>query len=395
MIDLYTKLKYLTTLLLLSWSLMANAAIKTVQVDFYSEQLSIEYQSEIILPGLLIAEDIDLMDYYKRMENAPFQLMLKSLALHKKQYELNDWLYYQLLSATIDKIFKRDGPLKKGVTLWFFLTKSGYDTRLSYLDNDIYIYAWSEDEIFETPMIIDEEKRFINLSSINNSKESPSQLKLLLFRPGSGGKVFSFKMESLPQLSAVSKTKEVQFKVNERTYKIAFNMDATLFEIMKDYPAISEKEYFNIPMSEVTYTSLIPKLRFMVKDKSVFEALSILVAFTRTGFEYKDDNEIFGRSKPMIAEELFHYRYSDCEDRSALFYYLVKEILDLPMLIIAYPDHLTIAVASEEINGLPFHFDGLKYYICDPTGPVGSNIIGVPPNGYENVAFEVLGTYRK
>ncbi len=389
------KLKYLLIVCFCCWNLSAFSSTKTVDLDFYSQKLTIEYPSEIVLPGLLMAEEIGLMDYYKRLEETPYQSFLDYLADFKNSHNLNDWLYYELLDATIDKILLREGPLKKGVTLWFLLTKAGYDTRLSYLDNDIYIYVWSEEDIFETPMIQDQNRKFINLSSINTNKKSPTQLKLLLFRPGTAGSPFSFKMEKLPKLPPVVQPREVLFKIKERPFKITFSMDATLFEIMKNYPAIAEQEYFNIPMSEVTYSSLIPKLKFMVKDKPTSEALSILVAFTRTGFEYKDDKEIFGRSKPMIAEELFHYKYSDCEDRSALFYYLVKEILDLPMLIIAYPDHLTIAVSSDEIQGKAFYFNEMKYYICDPTGPVGSNIIGVPPNGYENISFEVLGGYPK
>jgi hypothetical protein len=392
---LYTISKYIIIAFLLSWGFRANSTNRTIQVAFYSEVLSVEYSTEIILPGLLIVEDISLMDYYERMDKTPYQALLLLLSSYKEKYQLNDWLYFELLKTTVNKIFIREGPLKKDATLWFLLTKSGYDTRLSYLNNNIYTYVWSEEDIFETPMIMDQDKKFINLSGINTAKGSAPQLKLLLFRPGTNGKAFSFKMEKLPQLSPQIRAKEIQFMINERFYRITFNMDATLFEIMKSYPAIAEKEYFNIPMSDITYASLMPKLKFMIKDKTTIEALEILVAFTRSGFEYKDDNEIFGKSKPMIAEELFHYRYSDCEDRSALFFYLVKEILNLPMLIIAYPDHLTIAVASDELKGLPFMFDGMKYYICDPTGPVGSNVIGVPPNGYENLPFEVLGAYHK
>lgn len=347
----------------------------------------------MILPGLLIAEDISLMEYYEQMENTPYQHFLDNLQDYKAKYELNDWLYYELLQTSINQIFDLEGSLKKGVSLWFLLTKSGYDTRLSYHGNDLFIYVWSEEEIFETPMILDQERRFINLSSINSSKKGPEELKLLLYRPGSSGKSFSFKMEQLPQFKAQIKAKEIHFKIKEQSFRITFNTDATIYEVMKNYPSVAEQAYFDIPMSKTAYNSLIPKLKFMLKDKPIHEALQILVAFTRTGFSYKDDHEVFGKSKPMIAEELFHYPYSDCEDRSALFYYLVREILELPMLIIAYPDHLSIAVASEGIRGQAFTFNGKEYYICDPTGPAGSNIIGVPPNGYENKSFEILGAY--
>lgn len=387
--------KYLITALLLLSFVNADCADKTVSVTFYNETLTFEYASEIILPGLLISEDISLREYFEKMQKMPYQSFLKGLVAYKEKYELNDWLFYELLKTTINNIYLREDPLKNSATIWFFLTKSGYDTRLTYLDNNIFIYVWSEEDIFETPMILDEGKTFINLSCIHSERVSLTQLNLLAFKPGQSGKPFSFKLEKLPKLSAQIANREIEFMVKERTYRIVFNTDATLFEIMKNYPAFGELEYFNVPMSSAIHSTLISKLEFMIQGKTTNEALGILIGFTRTGFEYKDDKEIFGKSKPMIAEELFHYQYSDCEDRSALFYYLVKEILDLPMLIIAYPDHLSIAIASSQIKGLPFHYEGREYYVCDPTGPVGSEIIGVPPNGYENIPFEVLGTYPK
>lgn len=367
---------------------------RTVEVEFYSENLTITYPSEIILPGLLILEDISLMDYYEKMDQTPWQELLDHLNDYKKKYRLNDWFYFELLKTVVDQIYSTHGPLKQEVSLWFLLTKSGFDTRLSYLNDDVFIYVWSEEDIFETPMILDQDKRFINLSCINDAKSSPEQLKLLLYRPGSKGLPFSFKLKQFPLLKPQIKEREIFFNMEDQSYRMELKIDATIFELMKSYPAIAEKEYFDIPMSDVAYRSLIPKLKHMVKEKSIVESLRMIASFTRSGFKYKDDKEVFGKSKPMIAEELFHYQYSDCEDRSALFYYLVKELLDLPMLIIAYPDHLTIAVASDHLEGVPFLYNDQKYFICDPTGPSESNIIGIPPTGYENTPFEIIGQYR-
>ena len=109
---------------------------------------------------------------------------------------------------------------------------------------------------------------------------------------------------------------------------------------------------------------------------------------------YKEDHDHFGKSKPMIADEVFHYSFSDCEDRSALFYNLVKELLDLPMIMIAYPDHLTIGVALTQQIGNPINYKGRKYYICDPTGPSNSTRIGSVPKNYERKSFEILADYK-
>jgi hypothetical protein len=391
--------KYVSHLILVLFFptlIFAGSEYKRAEISFYSETLSLDYHSSIILDGLLILDELALVEYYERMEATNHQPLLNQLQNYRIQYRLNDWLYYELLRKSVDLIYEREGPLKKEISLWFLLTKSGYDTRLSYVDNQVYIYAWSEEDIFETPMIRDENRRFINLSSINQAKGSSSQLKLLLYRPGSEqGQPFSFKLTELPSLRPQIANRSLSFKINDRNFNMEVEVDKTIFEVMKNYPSIAEDAYFEVPMSEITYKSLIPRLKFMVKNLNNREALQILVAFTRTAFEYKDDQEVFGRSRPMIAEELLHYPYSDCEDRSALFYYLVKEILGLPMLIVAYPDHLTIAVAEDQIEGLAIEHAGQQYFICDPTGPKESNIIGLPPAGYESIPFEILNRQKE
>jgi hypothetical protein len=134
----------------------------------------------------------------------------------------------------------------------------------------------------------------------------------------------------------------------------------------------------------------LPQFQEILKNKTEKEALEILASFTRSAFQYKNDNDYFGKNKPMIGDEVFYYPYSDCEDRSALFYYLVNELLRLPMIVIAYDDHLTIAVATSRSLGDAIYFKNKKYYICDPTGPSNSEKIGKAPVGYTHQKFEIL-----
>jgi hypothetical protein len=122
--------------------------------------------------------------------------------------------------------------------------------------------------------------------------------------------------------------------------------------------------------------------------------LEVLVSLTRSGFRYQEDTKYFGRSKPMVPEELFSYPYSDCEDRSALFYALVRELIDLPMVVIAYDDHLSVAVAADRVEGDNFSFQGRRYVFCDPTGPANSSVIGRIPPGYEKAKFQIIGQYK-
>jgi hypothetical protein len=161
---------------------------------------------------------------------------------------------------------------------------------------------------------------------------------------------------------------------------------------MEHSPLFEEAKYNQTPLSNSASNSLLPQFKEIFKFKTEIEALEIIAIFTRSAFRYKDDQDYFGRNKPMIGDELFHYPYSDCEDQSALFYYLVDELLQLPMIVIAYYDHLTIAVAITKSIGKPIRFENRKYLICDPTEPHNPEKIENAPNGYRNRSFEVLKT---
>ena len=163
---------------------------------------------------------------------------------------------------------------------------------------------------------------------------------------------------------------------------------------MDTYPVLREDYYLETPLSDTLARTLYPYLSAQLAGKNEWQATEFLAAFTRSAFQYKEDKVHFGCSKPMVAEELFLYPYSDCEDRTALFFNLVNELLGLPMLLIAYPDHLTIAVALPHRKGNYIRHEGRNYYFCDPTGPVGSHRVGVVPKGYENTAYKILKSYE-
>ena len=88
------------------------------------------------------------------------------------------------------------------------------------------------------------------------------------------------------------------------------------------------------------------------------------------------------------------YEYSDCDDRVALFYYLVKEIYNLPMIAILYPTHITMAVKFDKPVGKPVVYNGNKYSICDPTEQVEELKIGEEASKYKNASYQVVYEYN-
>lgn len=98
------------------------------------------------------------------------------------------------------------------------------------------------------------------------------------------------------------------------------------------------------------------------------QTVNLLLCFVQTAFSYQVDDQQFGREKFLFPEETLFYPYSDCEDRSILFAYLVRELLGLEVIGLDYPGHVATAVRfSEEVPGDFVLCQGRKYTVCDPT----------------------------
>lgn len=374
---------------------LPNSPNKAIKVYFYSEQIELQYHPLSIHVSDPQVKDYALEAFYKKLKGEySIHLLVEEFLEIKHRYQLNDWLYFDFIKRSIKKLFPNQSELTQELCCWVILSESGFDTRLTYLNNQVFIYALTFDEIFEVPTIEVGGQTFANLSSAYAGHSKQQDLYLLDFRPQEHGGSFSFILEELPLLEPKLSSRQIEFIYDRQRYTLDVTIDETLIFLMNSYPGISEYAYMKVPPSTQLASTLLPSLRKMLAGRPKYEQLEMLVAFTRSAFSYQDDLDYFGFSKPMIAEELFYYDSSDCEDRCALFYLLVKELLHLPMAIIAYNDHITIGVAFEENIGDYIEYNGRTFYICDPTGPINSSAIGVFPNGYEEASFEILGTYN-
>ena len=79
---------------------------------------------------------------------------------------------------------------------------------------------------------------------------------------------------------------------------------------------------------------------------------------------------------------------NDCEDRSILFSFLVRNLLHLDVVLLDYPDHIATAICfSNDVPGDYFYCNGKKYTVCDPTY-IGA-CAGMTMDGYQNQEFGV------
>ncbi|HVF95692.1 MAG TPA: hypothetical protein VM871_00140, partial [Flavisolibacter sp.] len=164
--------------------------------------------------------------------------------------------------------------------------------------------------------------------------------------------------------------------------------------IFTNYPVVDYGLQFNMPLSRPTYESLIPSLKREVKNLKQKEGVEFLIDFTRYAFLFKPDGENFGGEKRLSPEQTLLYEYSDCEDRAALFFMLVKEIYNLPMLVLTYPDHVTVAVQFEKAYGKAVEYNGAKYSICEPTPQKLDLRIGQLSPLLRNKQYQIAYAYK-
>jgi hypothetical protein len=110
-------------------------------------------------------------------------------------------------------------------------------------------------------------------------------------------------------------------------------------------------------------------LRREIAGKSEYDAANMLLNFVQTAFDYATDGKQFGYERPLFGDETLYYPYSDCEDRSILYSVLVRELLNLDVVLLDYPGHVATAVAfsDNQPHGYYFNCDDTIYTICDPT----------------------------
>ena len=370
------------------------ANYQRVQLPFYAQPVSITYDPEMIVAGPRQVTNVAISRTVEQLNRRPTRVLLNSLLEAKQQYLLNDFLFYKLARTSVGIVYAGQDRNAQEITLHGLLVDAGFDARLTFRGNRVFVNVYTTEDLFEVPIIDAKGRPYANLSCMDGSCDGRQRLFIHNAHANPGGRSFGFQLARWPELQAQVVKKDLAFQYHGVQQSLSVSFDNTLVDIMRDYPFIHEYAYLETPLSNTLRESLLPQLRRQLEPLTDTQRLEFLASFTRSAFNYKEDNEYFGRSKPMVPEELFGYSYSDCEDRSALFFALVRDLLGMPMAVVAYDDHLTIAVGSDDIEGDFFNYEGQRYIFCDPTGPKNSSRIGQIPPGYEHKNFEVIGTYR-
>ncbi|MDZ4794288.1 MAG: hypothetical protein SGI83_08440 [Bacteroidota bacterium] len=369
-----------------------------ISFDFYGGpvELTVDQSCLISYNGQLTAQSIQTFETALSSGNAG--TMVRTLLDYKKQYHLDDWLYYQLIRKTAQQISpKADNYYRYTLYKWFLLTRSGYDATLKTNGEKLLFYVQSDENIYNIPFYLKDDKQYVCLNYHDyggNIDFSIEKFTEVLFPIENGKKGFSYKVTHLPDFKLADyEDKDLQFTYKENNYHFKVKLNPQIKTIFANYPVVDYESYFNIPLSNETYSSLIPLLKKNIKGMNTKNGVDYLMRFTRYAFLFETDSRQFGKEKRLSPEQTLLFEQSDCEDRAALFFYLVKEIYNLPIIVMAYPEHVTIAVKFAKPVGTPILYNGLKYSVCEPTPQRKDLAVGQLLPTLRKETYEVVYAY--
>jgi hypothetical protein len=369
----------------------------TIQFDFCGSPIQFEFNKDKLQPAPFPLSDPSIQSFYNSINNEFYQPMVNALLTYKEKYNPDDWLFYQLIRKTAQYISpKTDDYIRYTLYKWFLLTQTGYDAILAISGNRILFYVRCDEDVYNIPTRINNGKQYVCLNyhdygEIDFKKEVFKAFDL----PGNQSKkVFTYKIRHLPEFNPLDyQEKDLHFTYYDNDYHFKVKLNPQIITLFTNYPTVDYEFQLNIPLSKETYQSLIPLLRKNIRHMSTKNGVDYLMRFTRYAFLFETDSKNFGSEKRLSPEQTLFYEQSDCEDRVALFFCLVKEIYNLPMIVLAYPKHVTIAVQFDKPRGKSILYNGNKYSICEPTPQKEDLPIGHSLASLRNTPYEVVYHY--
>lgn len=363
--------------------------------EFFGDSVSLPMPAPVAFNSP--PSDSAIKVFYAEMSNTDYQPVIDTLLAHKERHQLSDWLYYQLIRKAAEQMSpKAENYFRYTLYKWFLLGKSGYDARLALFRNDLLFYIQTDENIYDIPYFMKDGRQYVCLNihdygKINFEEDALTEVPV---RIPEGTRNFSYKISTMPDFTPETYTqKDIQFKYRNKNYHFRVMLNDQVGTIFKNYPVVDYESYFNIPLNNKTYNSLIPELRKHVKKMKQEDGVDYLMEFTRNAFSFETDQENFGKEKRLSPEQTLLYDHSDCDDRAALFFYLVKEIYNLPMIALLYPTHVTIAVKFDKPLGEPVIYKDMAFTICEPTPQSQDLKIGELSPGLRNVPYQVAYEY--
>ena len=339
-----------------------QAGLRQSDLRFYGRQVIVNYDpaiGKLTFPQLTQA---NIGAFWETASTTNYTPVVEQLWMTKTEINANDYGYFMLVKKFSESLYPANSNLSRLLT-WFIMVRSGYGVRIAYQDAELALLLPALQQVYQTT--------FLTLNGMNYyifPKLQSGSYFTYDKDYTAAGRIIDFNVMSPFNLRGAVATRMLKFNYGGKNYEIPVQYDTDMMEFYKDYPLVDLSVYFNAAVSVKAKESLAEAIKPIVAGMNETEAVNFILRLVQTSFDYKTDPEQFGREKFFFAEELFFYPYSDCEDRSVLFTYLVRETLGLKVVGLEYSDHVAAAVSfSNAVTGDYLLYRNERFTVTDPT----------------------------
>ncbi len=295
-----------------------------------------------------------------------YNIMIEQLAYYATRMKLNDWGMALMIKSAASEIFAGNNT-KQNIFTWYLLNKMGYRLRLALDQSGVYLLVPSNLTVYGIRYVTFNNTRyyFLNLDQAN---QQPAAVLTYAKDYNPRGGIIDFIQPLSPKFGKFFKTRNFSFPSDGGLAQLEVVYDSSDVSYYNQFPFLDLKVVFANTLSDTALASIKAGLEPYFYGKTKLQKVNILLSFLQYGFQYKTDDDQFGRENYLYPEQSLYYPYNDCEDRSFLFSVLVKQVLNLKVIGLDFPGHVATAVRIEEpVEGDFVDYDGEKYAICDPT----------------------------
>lgn len=332
-----------------------------------------------------------IVSFLDEVSNPAFDALLGDCLKLRKQYDLCDWAYLLLLRELSHSFYGISTDESVLMMAWLY-GQSGYTMRLAVAeDGHLRLLFACHHSIFQRYYweidgnkyyALDYEGNRLSVCQASFPEEKP--LSLYIHK----AQQFAVAASSVRTLQS-ERYPEMVAQVTENMNKIAF-YETYPTSMVNDDMGTRWAMYANVPLDDLSRQTLYPSLSDVLVGLSQKESVERLLNWVQTAFVYEYDDKVWGHDRAFFAEESLYYPYCDCEDRSILFSRLVRDLLDMEVVLIFYPGHLATAVhfTDTDVAGDYVIVNGKRYIICDPTY-IGASVGATMPN-MDNTTCKVI-----
>ena len=368
---------------------IVNAPTNALNTVFYGALVSVPRVDLGLkpLPAELTTQAI--ADFWQQISSAPTKDVLAALTKHREQMALGDWAYAQLVYRTSLNLARNDTTVARLVA-WHLLVKSGYVARVGFKGSAVHVLLKSSELLYGTSFFTIDNARYYVIDLAGGLAPSVGSIRTYDRDHPEATKSLGFQMASLPLFAEELQPRTLRFEYKQRKYEIPVGVNRNLIEFLTYYPQTELRGYLNAEIESTAMDNLVEALRPHVAGRPEVDAVNFLLRMVQTSFDYKTDADQFKREKWFFPEETLFYPFSDCEDRSILFSYLVRKLVPSVTVVgLMYSDHVATAIRfNGSVPGDSRMHKGERYVVSDPTY-IGADV-GMEMPQYKNASPSVI-----